>query len=85
MAQIPIHSCPWFAIDCSPFVTSPNITHPTDQVTIFTKTTSTTSAVLSDTKMISKPSFNEHRAALPVCMLKNRAGPAKFFNVHRAD
>ncbi len=32
VARIPIHSCLWFAIDCSPFTASPNPTHPTDQV-----------------------------------------------------
>jgi hypothetical protein len=36
----------------SPFATSPTLTHPIDQVTIFTWTTSTTSAVLSDTVLI---------------------------------
>jgi hypothetical protein len=49
LARIPIHSCPWLAINCSPLATSPTLTHPMDQVTIFTQTTSTTSAVPSDT------------------------------------
>ncbi len=31
--QIPIHSCPWFAITCSPLAASPTPRHPTDQVT----------------------------------------------------
>ncbi len=31
--RIPIHSCPWFAINCSPLATSPTPRHPTDQVT----------------------------------------------------
>jgi hypothetical protein len=31
--QIPIHSCPWFAINCSPLAASPTPRHPTDQVT----------------------------------------------------
>ncbi len=53
VARIPIYSCPWFAINCSPLATSPALTHPIDQVTISTQTTSTTSAVLSDT-MIKK-------------------------------
>jgi hypothetical protein len=49
VVRIPIHSCPWFAMNCSPFATSPTLTHPIDQVTIFTETTLTTSAVPSDT------------------------------------
>jgi hypothetical protein len=32
VARIPISSCPWFAINCSPFDTSPTLTHPIDQV-----------------------------------------------------
>jgi hypothetical protein len=28
VARIPIHSCPWFAINCSPFAASPTPTHP---------------------------------------------------------
>ncbi len=36
MVQIPIHSCPWFAINCSPFAASPTPMHPIDQVTVFT-------------------------------------------------
>jgi hypothetical protein len=36
MVRIPIHSCPWFAFNCPPFATSPTLTHPIDQVTIFT-------------------------------------------------
>jgi hypothetical protein len=34
--RIPIQCCPWFAINCSPFATSPSLTHLIDQVTIFT-------------------------------------------------
>jgi hypothetical protein len=33
VVQIPIHSCPWFAINCSPLAASPTPRHPTDQVT----------------------------------------------------
>jgi hypothetical protein len=33
VVQIPIHSCPWFAIKCSPLAASPAPRHPTDQVT----------------------------------------------------
>ncbi len=33
VVQIPIHSCPWFAIDCSPLAAPPTPRHPTDQVT----------------------------------------------------
>ncbi len=33
MVQIPIHSCPWFAINCSPLAVSSTPRHPTDQVT----------------------------------------------------
>jgi hypothetical protein len=36
VVRIPIRSCPWFAINCPPFAASPTLTHPTDQVTIFT-------------------------------------------------
>ncbi len=32
MVRIPIHSCPWFTINCSPFAASPTPRHPTDQV-----------------------------------------------------
>jgi hypothetical protein len=46
MVRIPIHSCPWFVINCPPFAASPTLPHPVDQVTIFTETTSTTSAIL---------------------------------------
>ncbi len=49
VVRIPIHSCPWFAINCSPFATSPTPTQLIDQVTIFTLTTSTTSAFPADT------------------------------------
>ncbi len=45
MVWILIHSCPWFAINCSPFAFSPTLTHPIYQVTIFTLMTWTTSAV----------------------------------------
>jgi hypothetical protein len=31
--RIPIQSCPWFAINCSPLAASPTPRHPTDQVT----------------------------------------------------
>ncbi len=31
--RIPIHSCPWFAINCSPLAAWPTPRHPTDQVT----------------------------------------------------
>jgi hypothetical protein len=33
MVRIPIHSCPWFAINCSPLAASPTPRHPIDQVT----------------------------------------------------
>jgi hypothetical protein len=33
MVRIPIHSCPWFAIDCLPLAASPTPRHPIDQVT----------------------------------------------------
>jgi hypothetical protein len=33
VVQIPIHSCPWFAINCSPLAASPTPRHPIDQVT----------------------------------------------------
>ncbi len=33
MVRIPIHSCPWFAINCSPLAASPTPRYPTDQVT----------------------------------------------------
>jgi hypothetical protein len=33
VARIPIHSCPWFAINCSPLAASPTSRHPTDHVT----------------------------------------------------
>jgi hypothetical protein len=33
MVRIPIHSCPWFSINCSPLAASPTPRHPTDQVT----------------------------------------------------
>ncbi len=33
MMRIPIHSCPWFAINCSPLSASTTPRHPTDQVT----------------------------------------------------
>jgi hypothetical protein len=33
VVRIPIHSCPWLAIKCSPLATSPTQGHPTDQVT----------------------------------------------------
>jgi hypothetical protein len=33
MMQIPIHSCPTLAINCSPLAASPTPRHPTDQVT----------------------------------------------------
>ncbi len=32
-ARTPIHSCPWFAINCSLLAASPTPRHPTDQVT----------------------------------------------------
>ncbi len=31
--RISIHTCPWFAINCSPLAASPTPRHPTDQVT----------------------------------------------------
>ncbi len=31
--RIPIHSCPWLAINRSPLAASPTPRHPTDQVT----------------------------------------------------
>ncbi len=46
VVRIPIHSYPWFDNYCPPFAASPILPHPTDQVTIFTKTTSTISAIL---------------------------------------
>ncbi len=33
VVQIPIHSCPWFAINCSPLAASPTPRYPVDQVT----------------------------------------------------
>ncbi len=33
IVRIPIHSCPWFAINSSPLAASPTPRHPTDQVT----------------------------------------------------
>jgi hypothetical protein len=33
MVRIPIHSCPWLAINCFPLAASPTPRHPTDQVT----------------------------------------------------
>ncbi len=33
VVRIPIHSCPWFAINSSPLAASPTPRHPTDQVT----------------------------------------------------
>jgi hypothetical protein len=36
VVRIPIHYCPWFAINCSPIAASLTPTHPTDQVTVFT-------------------------------------------------
>ncbi len=45
VVRIPAHFCPWLAINCSPFATSPTLTYPVDQVTIFTLTTSSTSAL----------------------------------------
>ncbi len=35
VVRIPIHSCPWFAINCSPLAASPTPRPPTDQVTIY--------------------------------------------------
>ncbi len=32
MVRIPIHSCPWFAVNCSPLAASPTPRHPTDHV-----------------------------------------------------
>ncbi len=32
VVRMPIHSCPWFAIKCSPLAASPTPRHPTDQV-----------------------------------------------------
>jgi hypothetical protein len=31
--RVPIHSCPWLAINCSPLAASPTPRHPTDQIT----------------------------------------------------
>ncbi len=36
VARIPIHSCPWFANNWPPIAASLTLSHPTDQVTIFT-------------------------------------------------
>ncbi len=33
VVRIPIHSCPWFALNCSPLAISPTPRHPADQVT----------------------------------------------------
>jgi hypothetical protein len=33
VVRIPIHSCPWFAINCSPLAVRPTPRHSTDQVT----------------------------------------------------
>jgi hypothetical protein len=33
VVRIPIHSCTWFAINCSPLAASPAPRHPTNQVT----------------------------------------------------
>ncbi len=33
VVQLPIHFCPWFAINCSPLAASPTPRYPTDQVT----------------------------------------------------
>ncbi len=33
VVRIPIHSCPWFAINCSPLAALPTPRHPIDQVT----------------------------------------------------
>ncbi len=35
VVRIPIHSCPRFAINCSPLAASPTPRHPRDQVTYF--------------------------------------------------
>jgi hypothetical protein len=51
MVRIPIQSCPWSANNYPPFASSPTLSHPTDQVTIFTLKTSTISASSSDTNI----------------------------------
>jgi hypothetical protein len=33
VARMPIHSCPWFAINCFPLAASPTPRHPIHQVT----------------------------------------------------
>ncbi len=35
MVRIPIHSCPWFAINCSPLPASPTPRHPTIKLHIY--------------------------------------------------
>jgi hypothetical protein len=52
VVRIPIHSSPWFAINCPPFATSPNLSHPTDQVTIFT--------YIDDINNISRPRLTHY-------------------------
>ncbi len=66
VARIPIHSCPWFAINCSPFATSPTPTHPTEQVTIF--------MYIDDINIISRPVWYNNKiiivhAAVHTCLL----------------
>jgi hypothetical protein len=36
MVRIPIHSCPGLLTTAPPFASSPTLSHPIDQVTIFT-------------------------------------------------
>jgi hypothetical protein len=45
VVQKPIHSCPWFDINCSPLAASPTPKHPTDHVTISTLVTSATDCI----------------------------------------
>jgi hypothetical protein len=44
--EYPTTLVPGLLTNAQPFASSPTLSHPTDQVTIFTKTTSTTPAVL---------------------------------------
>jgi hypothetical protein len=59
---MPIHPCLWSANNCPPFVNPPPLSHPTVQITLFTKTTSATSVVF-----IQNTQFIEYNWLSRVC------------------
>jgi hypothetical protein len=78
--RIPIHSYPWFAINCSPLAASPTPRHPTDQFTYLHRRFQHTHQLfrLKQVRWIKKNRGRKSHVTFPVCAGEERIDRTSF-------